>query len=302
MRHTLCAICDTDRWDRPLYPGTVGEGAFTSERFSARRSPDRVHYRMVRCGNCGLIRSDPVLEESELARLYADSRVTYAQEAGFAGETYARYLREVLPLAPARDRLLEIGCGSGFFLERALDLGFSEVRGVEPSRDAVEAASPRVRDSICIDGFRDGLFPEHYFSVVCGFQVFDHLANPNDALQTCRRILRHGGLVFFVHHDAGAWTNRLLGERSPIVDVEHIYLYDRRTMARILAKNAFQVLRVFPVLNRYPIYYWGGMAPLPSGIRRALVPRLRNSVLGRFPVAWNAGNLGIVGCFNPEKA
>jgi SAM-dependent methyltransferase len=301
MRRTLCAICDTDRWDQPLYAEALGHGAFTSERFSARRLPDRVHYRMVRCRNCGLIRSDPVLDETELAGLYAASQLTYAQEAIFAGDTYARYLREVLPLAPARDRLLEIGCGSGFFLECALDLGFGEVSGVDPSRHAVEAASPCVRDAIYRGGFQDGLFPEDHFSVVCGFQVFDHLANPNEILQACRRILRPGGLILLIHHDAGAWTHRVLGERSPIVDVEHIYLYDRGTMARILRKNGFEVLRVFSVRNRYPIYYWTSMAPIPAGLKHQLVPRLRNSSLGRHAVAWSAGNLGIVGCFNPEK-
>ena len=301
MRHTLCAICDTDRWDRPLYAESLGDAAFTSDRFSARRIPDRVHYRVVRCANCGLVRSDPVLEEAELARLYAQSRLTYAQEAAFAGETYAHYLREVVPLAPAQDRLLEIGCGSGFFLERALDLGFAEVCGVEPSRDAVEAASARVRDSILLDSFRDGLFPERHFSVVCGFQVFDHLACPNETLQACRRVLRPGGLLLLIHHDAGAWPHRLLGERSPIIDVEHIYLYNRHTIARMFAKNGFDVLRVFSVRNRYPIYYWTGMAPIPSAMKRRLVPWLRNSALGRLTLAWNAGNLGIVGCFNPEK-
>jgi SAM-dependent methyltransferase len=301
MRHTLCAICDTDRWDRPLYEEALGDGAFTSERFSARRMPDRIHYRMVRCRNCGLIRADPVLEETELAGLYAASRLTYAHESEFAGDTYAGYLGAVLPLAPARDRLLEIGCGSGFFLDRAIDLGFAEVCGVEPSRDAVAAASPRVRDAIRVDGFREGLFPEGHFSVVCGFQVFDHLSNPNETLQACRRILRPGGLILLIHHDAGAWAHRVLGERSPIIDVEHIYLYDRRTMARILAKNGFEILRVFSVRNRYPLYYWTGMAPIPSGLKRRLVPKLRNSSLGRRALAWNAGNLGIVGCFKPEK-
>ena len=301
MRHTLCAICDTDRWDRLLYAEALGDGAFTSNRFSARRMPDRVHYRMVRCQNCGLIRSEPVLEEAELAKLYAASQLTYAHEAEFAGETYAGYLQDILPLAPSRDRLLEIGCGSGFFLEHALALGFAEVSGVEPSRDAVAAASPRVRDAIHVDSFRDGLFPEGHFSVVCGFQVFDHLSNPNEILQACRRILRPGGMILLIHHDAGAWTHRLLGERSPIIDVEHIYLYDRRTIARIFVKNGFEVLRVFSVRNRYPVYYWTGMAPLPTGLKQRLVPKLRNSALGRRAVAWNAGNLGIVGCFKPEK-
>src|SRR5258708_36100401 len=115
--------------------------------------PDRVHYRMVQCAHCGLVRSDPVLDEAELGRLYAESRLTYQHEAGFAGETYAHYLRELLPLLPEKKRLLEIGCGSGFFLERAPHLGFAEVCGVEPSCDAVEAASPKVRASIRNDSF-----------------------------------------------------------------------------------------------------------------------------------------------------
>ena len=36
MVHTLCAICGTDRRDRLLYPETLGDGAATAERFSAR--------------------------------------------------------------------------------------------------------------------------------------------------------------------------------------------------------------------------------------------------------------------------
>ena len=54
MVRTLCAICGTDRWDRLLYPESLGDQAATAQRFSARRTPDRVHYRIVRCGHCGL--------------------------------------------------------------------------------------------------------------------------------------------------------------------------------------------------------------------------------------------------------
>jgi hypothetical protein len=72
-------------------------------------------------------------------------------------------------------------------------------------------------------------------------------------------------------------------------------------MARILVKNGFEILRVFSVRNRYPIYYWTGMAPIPTAIKHRLVPKLRNSALGSRAMAWSAGNLGIVGCFKPEK-
>ncbi len=153
MHHTLCALCESDQWDQLLYSEKLPPGSFTDEKFSARRVPDRVHYKIVRCGKCGSMRSDPVLSDDELGRLYLASRMTYGEEAAYAGETYATYLRECLSLLPERGRLLEIGCGTGFFLERALELGFHEVFGIEPSRDAVEHASDRVRPCV-----RNGFF------------------------------------------------------------------------------------------------------------------------------------------------
>lgn len=294
MHHTLCALCETDQWDRLLYPERLPPGSFGHDKFSARRMPDRVHYRIVRCQKCGSLRSDPVLSDEELGRLYSASRMTYAEETVHAGDTYAAYLRDCLSLAPARDRLLEIGCGTGFFLERALDLGFQEVYGVEPSRNAVEQASARVRRQIRIDCFREDLFPDSHFDMICGFQVFDHLAHPNEILQVCRRVLRPGGVVLWIHHDAGAWTHRVLGQASPIIDVEHIYLFDQRTMARILEKNGFEVLRAFPVRNRYPLHYWLSLAPLPAGLKRRAIPLLRRAGLGGLPICWNAGNFGIL--------
>jgi len=294
MIHTQCAICETDAWDRELYPDRLGADAATYTRFSARRQPDRVHYRIVRCQKCGLIRSDPVLPEEELARLYCGSAFDYEEESVCARVTYARYVGESLPLVKGRTRMLEIGCGNGFFLEKALELGFAEVHGVEPSRQAVEAASPAVRGRIKNELFQEGLYPPGSFSLVCGFQVLDHLTRPNEALRACRALLEPGGLALFINHDVGAWTNRILGERSPIIDIEHTYLYDKKTMVRIFCKNGFEVLRVFPVRNEYPLAYWCKMAPVPACLKIRLLPVLRRSRCGRWILPMRAGNLGIL--------
>ncbi len=291
---TQCAICGTNASDKLLYEARLDPATVDFERFSARRNPDRVHYRTVVCRECGLIRADPILPEAELERLYGGSAFTYERETGYAVETYGRYFREILHLAPDKHRLLEIGCGNGFFLDEALKYGFAEVLGVEPSRAAVEQAPPRIRQGIHVGILKEGLFPDAHFSVICGFQVLDHLANPNAALSLCRRLLSPGGLAFFIQHDAGAWTNRLLGERSPIFDVEHVYLFDRNTVEKIFFKNGFETLRVFPVANTYPLYYWVHLMPLPSRLKQFLTPRLRASRLGAAALRLRAGNLGIV--------
>jgi len=307
MIATRCAVCETDAADLEVYSDTLDANAATRERFSARRTPDRVHYRMVRCKNCGLLRSNPILSDEELAGLYRDSSLTYEEEAAFARRTYSRYLLECLAvfapdIVPAEARLLEIGCGNGFFLEDALSRGFSEVAGVEPSREAVEMASPAVRPVIVNDIFRDGLFPAHHFDVICAFQVFDHVAHPNDVLRVCRQSLRPGGVALFINHDVGAWTNRLLGARSPIIDIEHIYLFNADTMQRIFEKNGFSVLDVFPVENTYPLHYWMKMAPLPSSWKQKAIPALRTTGLGRMELSWRAGNLGLFARNVPEPA
>ena len=301
MVHTLCAICSSDRWDRVLYPATLYDQAVTAERFSARRTPDRVHYRIVRCGQCGLVRSDPILPEDDLLALYQGSHFDHPVESQFAAETYARYVAQIIPELPDRDSLLEIGCGNGAFLKAALDLGFKQVTGVEPSRRSMECAPAAIRERILNAGFRDGLLPPGAVSMVCGFQVLDHLADPVEVVHACRKLLKPGGVAFFLNHDAAAWTNRLLGSRSPIIDVEHIYLFDRTTISKLFASAGFKVVRTFRVVDRHPLAYWVRLAPLPLWISKPVIAALDGVGLGGLPISWRAGNLAIVARRKPEE-
>src|ERR1700751_2565935 len=77
---TCCAICKTYGNATELYPANFSTEDFSPAVFSARRAPDRVHYRMVRCDQCGLVRSDPVADPGVVAQLYGQSTFDYAHE------------------------------------------------------------------------------------------------------------------------------------------------------------------------------------------------------------------------------
>src|SRR6202158_2146017 len=154
---TTAAICETPGNSDELYPPTFGEASFNDRVFSARRLPDRVHYRMVRCRKCGLVRSDPAADQSSLAELYGRSTFDYAAEVPNLRRTYGRYLARTKSYSSGRS-LLEVGCGNGFMLEEWLALGYRKVRGVAPSRDAIASAAPSIRDRIVCDIMRSGLF------------------------------------------------------------------------------------------------------------------------------------------------
>lgn len=292
--HTYCPLDGTDDADEEIYPANWDYAHLDPSVFSARRMPDRVHYRMVRNRRTGCVRADPILDEETVLALYRASEATGGGVSGLAADTYARYLDRVLPHLPDRRGVLEVGCGDGAFLERVLPLGFALVCGIEPSRKAAAAAAPSVREHIVEGVLGPGSFPDGAFSLVCGFQVLDHLLRPNEVLTACMRLLAPGGVMYWICHDIGWWVPRLLGRYSPILDIEHVVLYDRATVRKLFDKNGFETIDVFGVRNRYPLSYWMRTAPMPSLLKPAVLRSLEATRLGRVMVDVNLGNLGVV--------
>ena len=294
LHPTRCAICRTEGNAAELYAANFDIRDFNPEIFSARRLPDRIHYRMVKCNTCGLVRSDPVAAASTLGELYRQSTFDYGTEVANLRRTYGRYLNRLEALGVHKHSLLEIGCGNGFFLEEAQACGYADVRGVEPGSQAVTMAAPGIRERIVCDMMRPGLFAEASFDVVCLLQVFDHLPDPAGVLAEAHRVLKPGGLVLILNHNIDAVSARLLGERSPIIDLEHTYLYSPRTLARLAADQGFATLESGAVLNIYTLHYLTRLVPLLGFLKRPLLALLRGTPLGRLQVSVPLGNLYLI--------
>lgn len=291
LHATRCPVCDTEGNAAELYPANFDPEAFNPTIFSARRLPDRLHYRLVRCAGCGLVRSDPVADAQVLAQLYAHSSFDYGSEVENIRRTYGRYLAR---LKGPKGALLEVGCGNGFFLEEALAQGYAEVWGVEPSQLAVAQAPPRVQAHIRCDILRPGLFAPGSFDVICMFQVFDHLPDPGSLLPECLQLLKPGGRLLLLNHNIAAWSARLLGEKSPIVDIEHTCLYSPATLGRLVERFGFRVERTGTVFNDYSLYYLSRLLPLPAGLKQRLLAWLEGHALGRLCLRVPLGNLWLV--------
>jgi len=298
--HTKCPIDGTDDLDEELYPASFDLEHVTPEVFSARRMPDRMHYRMVRNKRTGCVRADPILDLETILALYQQSRVNQQDVAPYTLKTYEKYLERVLPLLPDKRGALEIGCATGLFLEQLFTRGFSVVKGIELSADAVEKAPMQVRPHILQQPLTPGLFTPESFSLVCGFQVLDHLIQPNEILTASWEILAPGGIMYWICHDIGSPVARLLGERCPIIDIEHVVLYDKRTLAKLFSRNNFDVLHVFGVSNAYPLSYWLHLAPVPK--KEWFLPFLNATGLGRWQMNANLGNMCIIARKNVQIA
>jgi len=291
---TRCAICQTLGNTSELYPANFDIHSINPEIFSARRLPDRLHYRLVRCNQCGLVRSDPVAPPHVLAGLYKQSAFTYTREVENIKQTYGRYLTRLTKYGVQKNELLEIGCGNGFFLEEALAQGYLNVRGIEPSERSVLEARSDVRQNIVCDVMHPGIFKSEQFDVICLFQVLDHLFDPGSLLDECFNILKPGGLILCLNHNIESWSAKLLKELSPIIDIEHTFLYSPATLSRLFQNHGSISRQVAPVYNIYAASYLAHLLPLPTSIKTPILNFLNKSFFGKITLSVPLGNIYIV--------
>jgi SAM-dependent methyltransferase len=294
LMSTHCAICGTEDNAHELYPTNFDNDAFNADVFSARRLPDMVHYRIVQCKQCGLVRSDPVIDQEILKNLYLQSTLTYAKDIPNLRHTYGTYLHKLENYQPRKEIFLEIGCGNGFLLEEALAQGYRKVFGVEPSLSAIEQAPPLVKDSIINDIMRPGLLTEKV-SVICMFQLFDHISDPQAFLAACADALLPSGLILCFNHNVTALSARILGEKSPIIDIEHTFLYSPSTIRKLFEKNGYKVLEVGSAWNFVSLLNILRLFPFPRALKLKLIDFVGSSTaLGQIRLFLPLGNLYLI--------
>ena len=157
---------------------------------------------LVRCGGCGLVFANPQVSAEGLAELYRSKGDPESQIEYYARHTtpdmlagYDEKLARLSRLIGGMGRLLDVGCGAAYVVERAALAGW-DASGVEVGEWARAAAERRGVRNVFIGDLTEMAFPDGHFDVVYCAQVLEHLQSPMDLLGEIHRILRPGGIFY----------------------------------------------------------------------------------------------------------
>ena len=268
----------------------IDESKLSGFSYASRKAPEYMCHRLVRCGVCDLVYVATPPAQEELAEAYHQAEYDSSEEANDAAAAYIRAMQPILNKLPQRVSAMEIGAGTGVLLELLRGQGFSELVGVEPSSAAIAAAPEHRRPWLKEGIFREEDFAPASFDLICCFMTLEHVRDPLTTAASAARLLKPGGAFVSVTHDYHSLVNRLLGRKSPIIDIEHMQLFSDRSIRTLLQRSGLTDVTAKPFFNTYSIRYWTRLAPLPGGLKGLAEKVFESTGLERLKLSVNVGN------------
>jgi len=166
----------------------------------------------------------------------------YSQEAKMVRKHGAQYRLVKSTTGGKIGRMLDVGCGKGFFLEIAMRDGVI-CEGAELSDTGVDYANTKLGVKAAhgtIESLKDHFGPES-FDTVTMWGVIEHLPYPMDTLRAINYVLKPGGWLFIQTGAGNDWIDRLLPGVNQWYDPPmHLFVFSPAGLQGAMERAGFE--------------------------------------------------------------
>jgi 2-polyprenyl-3-methyl-5-hydroxy-6-metoxy-1,4-benzoquinol methylase len=218
-------------------------------------------FNIVQCANCGMVYTNPRLTGEKITELYDadyfqghgfDKSVNYVADVKDHAQHKSDFtlndwdldsITQLLGKRSGKPRLLEIGCGTGVFLDKARQHGF-EVEGLELSAYAADYVR-KMGIPVRTESIESANDAPNTWDVIVMREVIEHLPHPMESLKTIYSWLKPGGVLFMATGNYDCPERKLRGsDWFYFMPEGHLYYFSNRTMTNYLKKVGFGTVKV----------------------------------------------------------
>jgi len=229
-----------------------GGGEFYSITDKGRHFSGEV---VVECKSCGMVNLSPRMTHVELDEYYAqnifskqfrgseipDEKIISSREK--RAEKKLSLIEPYLKMIP-EGPILEIGCSSGYLLNKIRNKGY-KVYGIDPSSGFVQYAKQHYGLKVVTGMFPDALPKEwdRKFSMIIALHVLEHTDDPVFVLNSIRNMLmvKNGGLLVLEVPDVERVVSMRKYLHNSYFQKSHIWDFSGITIKLLLEKCGFNV-------------------------------------------------------------
>lgn len=163
-----------------------------------------------------------------------------------------RKLRLINSFGASEKRLLDIGCGTGDFLEIAKNNSW-EVKGIEPNVKAREIAN-RKSDNSVFDIEHLTKFEAKSFNVITLWHVLEHLPKLHEHIEVLEHLLKDNGRLVIAVPNYKSLDAQYYKEFWAAFDApRHLWHFSRNSISQLFAKVDMEVTKTLPMI--FDSYY-----------------------------------------------
>jgi 2-polyprenyl-3-methyl-5-hydroxy-6-metoxy-1,4-benzoquinol methylase len=205
---------------------------------------------------------------------YTRNADEYFQPLAEVVEFHLDRLPRWLPRIDKQARILDAGCATGYQLKLLHEAGYTNLTGIDISRELTAIARSKLPDSVPIqqtDVFEFlAASPEAAYDAILFHHVIEHIPRERcvELLQLFNRCLSKGGYLSIRTPNAAC----LLGGYHGFGDITHVVQLNERSLLQVLEQAGFDPALVDFIAHK-PLLFWSWGHPLKATYR--LLNRLR---------------------------
>jgi 2-polyprenyl-3-methyl-5-hydroxy-6-metoxy-1,4-benzoquinol methylase len=209
----------------------------------------------VKCEKCTMIFPNPVFKEASLREFYeivdSGQAKLAVSESAFYREIYSKGLRTITNFVKP-STILDVGCGSGFFLDIAKEKKWITTGDELNQSDAKIARSHGHR--VFTDRIEEIDFKKEKFSAITLWDVFEHIVDGRPFLKTLSKLLTPEGVVFMQIPNSGSLAARIMQEKCNMFHtLGHVSLYNPDTIERMAKRSGFKIVHMETVISEIAV-------------------------------------------------
>jgi ubiquinone/menaquinone biosynthesis C-methylase UbiE len=174
---------------------------------------------------------------------FRDTNNWYTNRCGYASPNLVNFA-----MGHAGNRVLDIGCATGEYIQKLKDYGF-ECVGVDANPKYVKEANTKGNEVYNMDAKHLEL-PDKSFDTALLFEVLEHIDDPAEVLKEAKRVSRKNVLIT-VPNCAGFDKLGPMGLTFVhMLEKDHVNFFTKKDLEELLSKhfNRSQVVEAEPIL------------------------------------------------------